>query len=118
MKVLLTGSSGFLGKEVLKVLCKNKHTVIEFDISNGKNILNQEQIETEMKKASCCIHLAGIVENENPALWKINVEGTKNIAHAAEKTKLKKLIFMSTTGVYGFTTREVNEKTPVTPENT
>ncbi|MFA5931152.1 MAG: NAD(P)-dependent oxidoreductase [archaeon] len=117
MKVLLTGSGGFLGKEVAKALKAKHHSVVEYDITNGKNILNEEQLLTEMKKANAVVHLAGIVENDNPSLWKINIEGTQKVASAAKKAKIKKLIFMSSTGVYGFTKGEVNEKTLVHPEN-
>lgn len=117
MKVLLTGSGGFLGKEVAHALKAKHYSLIEYDITNGKNILNEEQLLIEMKKANAVVHLAGIVENENPSLWKINVEGTQKVANAAKRAKIKKLIFMSSTGVYGFTKGEVSEKTLVHPEN-
>jgi nucleoside-diphosphate-sugar epimerase len=116
MKVLITGSSGFVGKEVAKEIRK-KHTVIEYDLNEGKSILNSSQLEKEMKKADYVIHLAGIIENESPKLWEINVSGTKKVVNAAKKTNIKKLIFMSTTGVYGFTKDTINEKSKVRPEN-
>jgi nucleoside-diphosphate-sugar epimerase len=117
MKVMLTGASGMLGREVLRELKARKHKVIEFDRSNDFDILNMRQVESEMKKVDACIHLAGIVENDNPNLWQVNVEGTRNIARAAEKTRLYKLLFVSSTAVYGFTKGVVNEETSVSPEN-
>jgi len=117
MKVLITGSSGLVGKEVARVLKLQKHKIVDFDLQNGKSILNEKQLLTEIKGADAVIHLAGIIETENPSLWKINVEGTQKVVNAAVKAKVKKLIFMSSTGVYGVTKGNVNENTPVNPEN-
>ncbi len=117
MKVLVTGSGGLVGKEVISILKQKKHKITEFDLINGKSILDEKQLLESMKGIDAVIHLAGIVENENPSLWKINVEGTKQVASTAIKSKVKKLLFMSSTGVYGVTKGKVNEKTPVAPEN-
>jgi len=117
MKVLVTGSGGLVGKEVISLLKQKKHEITEFDLLNGKSILNEKQLLESMKGIDAVIHLAGIVENENPSLWKINVDGTTNVVNAAVKSKVKKLLFMSSTGVYGVTKGKVNEKTPVAPEN-
>jgi len=117
MKILVTGSSGFLGKEVVKVLKSKKHSIIEYDIDKGKNILNEEQLTKEMQRAEVVIHLAGIVETGHQALWKINVDGTQKVAKAAIRAKVKKLIFMSSTGVYGFTKGGITEKSLVNPQN-
>jgi nucleoside-diphosphate-sugar epimerase len=101
----------------VRELKRKKHQIIEYDAANGKDILNEEQLEKEMNRAEAVIHLAGIVENENPNLWKVNVEGTKKVVRAAKKTKIKKLIFMSSTGVYGIPAGKVSEKSLVNPKN-
>jgi nucleoside-diphosphate-sugar epimerase len=117
MKILITGSSGFVGKEVVKILKQHKHKIIEYDLDKEKNILNEKQLLEEMKNANAVIHLAGTIENTNPNLFKINVEGTKKVVEAAKKAKIKKLIFLSSTGVYGNTKGKINEKSLIKPEN-
>jgi UDP-glucose 4-epimerase len=117
MRVLVTGSGGLVGKEVISALKQKKHKIIEFDLVNGKSILNENQLLNSLKGIDAVIHLAGIIENENPSLWKINVEGTQQVTSAAIKSKVKKLIFMSSTAVYGNTKEKVDETTQIDPEN-
>ena len=117
MEILVTGSSGMLGKEVVRELKKKKHQVKEYDLDKGKSVLNEKQLEKELEGVQTIIHLAGIVDEGNKELWKINVEGTRKVVQAAEKKKVDKLVFVSSTAVYGETKRKTNEKTPVQPEN-
>ena len=103
MKVLVTGSSGFVGKELVKELLKRKAEVVEFDRSEGKDILNKEQIAESCKGCDAVMHLAAILEEDAgmQELRKVNVEGTKNVLEAAAKQRVKKFILLSSTGVYG-----------------
>jgi len=117
MRILVTGSKGLLGKEVCAEIKRKKHKIIEYDFADGKNILDTKNLEKEMKNAKEIIHLAGIINTKDPNLHKINVEGTKSVIKAAKKAKIKKIVFMSTTGVYGFTNGKVDEKTKINPEN-
>lgn len=115
MKILITGSSGMVGKELKKVL-KN-HKIIEFDHSNGEDILDEKQLDRKMKGVNCVIHLAGIIDNSNPNLWEVNVRGTTNVLSAAIKAKAKKFVFMSSTAVYGDTNGIIDEKSKINPKN-
>jgi nucleoside-diphosphate-sugar epimerase len=116
MKILITGSRGFVGKEVVATL-KKKHKMIEYDSSIGKNILDRAELYESLKGVDTIVHLAAIVENDNPALWEVNVKGTKNLVEEAVKRKVKKIIYLSSTGVYGIPKGKVNEKSETAPEN-
>jgi nucleoside-diphosphate-sugar epimerase len=117
MKILVTGASGFLGKELVSELKNKKHDVFEYSIDGGKDILNKIQLKENLKNIDTVIHLAAILDNNNPKLWEINVLGTKNIIEECATSKVKKFILLSSTGVYGETSATLNENSEVKPEN-
>lgn len=55
MKVLVTGSNGFLGKHVCLALKKRDYTVLTFDVSN-----TDLELDNYIKEADFIIHLAGV----------------------------------------------------------
>ena len=117
MKILVTGSEGFVGQYLITELKNEKHDVVEFDIATGQDILNETHLDRALEKIDIVFHLAAIIENSNPALWKVNVDGTNLLIKKTIEKKVKKLVFLSSTGVYGFTKHVVDEKTPTNPEN-
>lgn len=104
MKVLITGVNGFVGTELVKEISKENEIVI-FDLENGQNILNFEQLKNSMKGCDIVVHLAAIKgpnENKNfEDYFELNDLGTLNVAKACLETGVKKLIYASSTGYYG-----------------
>ncbi|MDO8647186.1 MAG: NAD(P)-dependent oxidoreductase [Candidatus Diapherotrites archaeon] len=117
MKVLVTGSNGFIGRELCSELRKRNAEVVEFDKSKGKDILNIDQLEQNCKGCDAIIHLAALLDEKAPMkeLRKINVEGTKNALEVAARQKVKKFILQSTTGVYGDFQGQASEETQKKP---
>lgn len=99
-KILITGSSGFLGTALLEKL--SKYNVITYDRVNGKDIFDNE-FEEAVKKADVIYHLAAQV-NVNKSHLKptetfiINVLGTARVVQLCLKYK-KKLIYPSTSAI-------------------
>jgi nucleoside-diphosphate-sugar epimerase len=116
MKVLVTGSKGFVGKKLVTELRNQNYSVKEFDITNGKDILNSKHLKDALEGTDIVFHLAAVIENENKKLWDINVEGTKKIIKESKKAGIKKFVFLSSTAVYGFTKKLVNEKSELNPK--
>lgn len=116
-RILVTGSSGFIGKRVVKALRKKGYAVVEFDVKKGNNLLNYEDCKKASKNCFAVIHCAVVLDERLKALWKVNVNGTENIIRASAENKVERFIFLSTAGVYGNVkgiADESTEKRPVT----
>lgn len=104
MKILITGAKGFVGTELVKAISK-ENEVVEFDLENGQNILDFEQLKKSMMGCEVVVHLAAIKgPNENKKFedyFELNDIGTLNVAKACVETGVKKLVYASSTGYYG-----------------
>lgn len=97
MKILVTGGSGYIGKE----LCK-KLNAESYDIKNSveENILHKNFLEKRIKDKDIVYHLAGpVIVNESFEkpfhYWRNIYEGTKNVVEACLKYKTR-IVFIST----------------------
>jgi UDP-glucose 4-epimerase len=114
MKIVVTGGSGFIGTNLIKSI-KNKHEITVLDINPPKlenisfvegNITDQKFVEESIKDFDIVIHLAAAVgvsytDNEPVKTLDFNIQGTKNVLRACEKNNIKKLIFSSSSEIYG-----------------
>tara|TARA_B100001123_G_C15248203_1_gene1001775 strand:- start:25 stop:978 length:954 start_codon:yes stop_codon:yes gene_type:complete len=122
----ITGGAGFIGSNIIEFLIKEKVkkiTVID-DLSFGKikyikkyiknkrinfikgSILNKKKINKCIKKHDVIIHLSANADiasgNLNPKIdFNQTVKGTFTILEAMRTNNIKKLIFLSGSGVYG-----------------
>ena len=118
MKIILTGSTGFVGSNFLQMYKKSYDyfllvrdaSKVPQDISRLENIKifeadlsKQAQVqnffENLKEKIDCAVHLAG--EMDNTKLCNLhNAESTKNIVNCAKAAGIKKIVFLSTDNVY------------------
>ena len=114
MKIIVTGGSGFIGSNVVKYLSKN-HEVKIFDFKKPNNldnefiqgdITNSKHVINSIKDCDVVIHLAatlGVVNTETSPVLTLdtNLGGTINVLEACKINKIKKIIFSSSSEVYG-----------------
>lgn len=105
MKVLITGSSGFIGQALLPKL-REKYEIYEL----VSDLTNHSDVETEVNsiKPDIIVHLAARTEVEKSfyeqiSFSEINYIGTVNLIESAKTVKnLKNFVFASTMEVYGW----------------
>ncbi len=129
MKILVTGGSGFIGTPLVAELLRKKHDVIIYDIMQSLtypelciigDVRDKDLLTSSMKGIDVVYHLAAEHRDDlRPAslYYEVNVDGARNIVSSLQKNCLKKLIFTSTTAVYGINAKEPNETALVSPFN-
>ena len=132
--VMVVGGSGFLGSHVCRELAERNIEVICFDIQPPEFQSPKSKSATgtirfvkgdilDQNSLSDCVRdlgVGGIIhtvafgneaaarQDPHPAIT-LNVQGTLNVVEAARKNKVRRLVYISTAGVYG---RRIDE-TPI-----
>ena len=121
IKILLTGSSGFLGKYILNFLENENYEVIKV----GRSLTSDINIDLSLNKLSkidvdYVIHAAGKAhvvpksKEDKKDFFRVNYIGTNNLLSGLDTSKLKSIIFISTVAVYGKEVGElIDEKCPL-----
>lgn len=116
MKVLVTGSSGFLGSHVVDELISKGHNVTMFDLkkSNWKpsgaievlgSILDEDALNNVVKGQDCVIHLAALSDLEEGLdkpleTVRLNIEATVLIMKLCVANNVKRFLYGSTIYVF------------------
>ena len=114
-KILVTGSSGFVGSHVINGLPKS--LVIG---NKGKRVdLRNKDDVLKLRKADIVIHAAGAIPKPNPSelsyYFENNVLGTLNILEYCIKKDIEKLVYVSTY-IYGHPKYcPIDEDHPINP---
>ncbi len=108
MSILLTGSSGFLGKNLIAEISK-QNLVYTLNRNSGNFICDlSKEIPTFNIDFDCVIHAAGCAHrvpvnlNDEKLIYNSNIYGTINLLKGLEINKIpKSFVFISSVSVYG-----------------
>ena len=127
MNILITGATGFIGRHLTGALSKT-HSIRclvrkTSDISGLRNftvemaygdLLLKDSLEPALDGIDLIYHLAGEVYSRHKSdYYKGNVLATRNLLEACKEKGLKRIIFLSSIGVY----KPVTTKTLLTEES-
>lgn len=122
-KVTVTGSSGFIGKNVAEFLSSEGFDVIGFDKKNGQDLLSNSHLGKALRASDYVCHLAAVGDvyqaaSDPKEASIIGLGGTANLITAAQKYPIKKIIYASTWEIYGKPQYQpVDEKHPAHPDH-
>jgi len=136
MKVLVTGSAGYIGSHAARLLRDHGHEILVYDnLSTGHrrlvkgfelieaDLLNQSVLTSALRMVDAVMHFAAnayVGESvQNPRKYfRNNVEGGLSLLNACLDAKVNKIVFSSTCAVYGEpSTIPIAENSPRQPAN-
>jgi len=130
MKILITGSSGYLGRHTAGVAMARGHSVVGLDIkpsgishASFKEIIGDiTDLQVVKQAAAGCdavFHLAAALaqfERDEKRMHEVNVQGTDNALAAALEINARKFIYTSSVEVYGIVVPvPCKEDAPIAP---
>ena len=115
MKVLITGSSGYLGGNMARAALERGHSVVGLDIkasgiahASFKEVTGDITDLRVVKQASAgcdaVFHLAAALaqfERDEKRMHEVNVRGTENALLASSENHVRKFVYASSVEVYG-----------------
>lgn len=127
MRILLTGSGGFIGQSLGKFLEEIGAEVIPYDTRDDvqNSVLDFSRLSSSMRGLDGVVHLAAMSQPkatyENPRdCVNINIGGTANVLAAVRENKKENypwVVFLSSREVFGEPAAlPITEKTPLNPK--
>lgn len=124
MKVLVTGDSGYIGKQLAASLMKKGFEVVGLDLRHAS--AGYQAVDFDLTKPgipnisglSAIFHLAADTEcPDEEHAFRINVKGTEKMLDLAKRNKAT-FVYVSTGGVYGFKDTPARETDKPKPDST
>lgn len=128
MNILLTGSSGYVGRHLSRRLIEEGHQIIglDRDKKHYKHLdgfihddLNEiTDLEGKLEEIDCIYHLAAAKDDwglRREEYFQDNLDATVKLVEAGKKADIKKWVFYSTVSVLGPSDEALDEDAPYNP---
>lgn len=130
MDILITGGSGFLGTVIIsKFLKETDFNIVIYDLLEPEikskrlkfikgDVLDSKKVDDACKNVDYIIHAVSLVPlaNAGNLFFKVNVSGTEVLLQNALKNKIKKIIHISSSSIYGMQKKfPITEDSPIKP---
>lgn len=129
MRALVTGGSGFFGCLLAERLAESNAHIRNYDLMPAEDhpanveylrgdIRNTKAVHAACEGVDVVIHaVAQQPLSKDPALMRsVNIDGTRNLLQAALDARVKKVIFMSSTSIFGIPDElPIRRATPANP---
>ncbi|MFH1523525.1 MAG: NAD-dependent epimerase/dehydratase family protein, partial [Chloroflexota bacterium] len=110
--ILVTGAAGHIGNVLVRKLLargekiraliwrgEDTTSLKDLDVEQVEgDVLDPVSLDAAMKDVEIAYHLAGIISimpGKNPLVWRVNVEGTRNVLEAARRARIRRLVYTS-----------------------
>ncbi len=115
MNLLITGGAGFLGFHLAQKFRDRFEKIIIFDLAEALpaeyppncefvkgDVRDRDLLENVLAGVDLVVHGAAALPLwPSKDIMEINVEGTRRVLEAAQKNKIKRVVYISSTAVYG-----------------
>lgn len=122
MKILVTGSKGFIGSHLADALIKKGYEIVQYDLKDGNDVLDLENIKLRGKGVGGIVDFAAVQRVITGFYYpfktiETNIMGLRNVLEVAMENKAF-LLFGSSKTVYGKPEKlPVKEDDPKNPTN-
>jgi NADH dehydrogenase len=96
MKLAITGSTGFVGQHLSRLLASDGHEIVSISRRTGVDVTHTRALDQALDGCDVLVHCAGINRELGKQTYAaVHIEGTRSIIESAKRVGVSKVVFMS-----------------------